>query len=105
MNIKENKIDILEDLKRMIKSLNKKEKIKLFEFLKSYDKSYIILSNKEFDKIKSNINEAYINGFNDGEKKTKNQIIDENNKNINKTTENVDVQKIKNIFLKITECF
>lgn len=89
--MKEPKITIMNDLKRMIESLNKNEKNELFNYLKNMKKSnFVILSNNEFNKMKSSLNEAYNKGYDDcfkefTLKKCKNN---EDNKTIKETSQN-----------------
>lgn len=79
------KISFLDDIKRMVKTLNKNEKNEFFQFLKNEKNDYIILSNKEYDKIKSSLSEAYNKGYEDCINENKQKI-----KNIDKVTENVN---------------
>lgn len=81
------KISFLDDIKRMIKTLNKNEKNEFFQFLKNEKNDYTILSNKEYDKIKSSLSEAYNKGYEDGIKENKQKI---KNRNIDEVTENVN---------------
>jgi hypothetical protein len=109
MTKRENKVDILSDLKRMIRSLNKYEVKKFIEILKN-DKqivsNYKILTNHEFENISLNLNEAYVRGFEDGLKEgVKNNELEQSNiENINKeeTEEIFDEENLKN---KLVELF
>ena len=106
MTKREDKVDILSDLKRMIRSLNKYEVKKFIEILKN-DKqiasNYKILTNHEFENISLNLNEAYVRGFEDGLKEgVKNNELKQSDINKEETEEIFDDENLKN---KLVELF
>ena len=102
--IKENSIDIIDDLKRMIRSLNENERIEFFNFLKDEEKNYVILTKNENDKINDTLNEAYLKGFDEGFLKGKNSIKDSKSE-IKNQIENIDKTKIEKQILNLIKCF
>ena len=102
--IKENSIDIIDDLKRMVRSLNENERIEFFNFLKDEEKNYVILTKNENDKINNTLNEAYLKGFDEGFLKGKNSIK-ENKSEIENQIENIDKIKIEKQILNLIKCF
>ena len=97
------KISFLDDIKRMVKTLNKNEKNEFFQFLKNEKNDYTILSNKEYDKLKSSLSEAYNKGYEDGVNDNKQKIknvdkVDEKEKeNVNENV-NLAYEFIKKVF-------